>query len=51
VLVIYRLHQQFGLTGKAIASRAYPVGWYLNGCERLVFIEFDAETYDRAKAI
>lgn len=47
-----RLHQQVWPELEEAYRQAgiLQLGCYLNGCERLVFIEYDAETYDRAKA-
>jgi len=47
-----RLHQQIWPELEAAYRQAgiLQMGCYLNGCERVVFIEYDTETYDQAKA-
>ena len=47
-----RLHQQVWPELEAAYRQAgiLLMGCYLNGCDRLVFIEYDSETYDQAKA-
>ena len=47
-----RLHQQVWPELEAAYRQAgiLQMGCYLNGCERVVFIEYETEIYDQAKA-
>ena len=47
-----RLHQQVWPELEAAYRQAgiLQIGCYLNGCERVVFMEYDTETYDQSKA-
>jgi L-rhamnose mutarotase len=47
-----RLHQQVWPELEAAYRQAgiLQIGCYLNGCERVVFMEYDMETYDQARA-
>ena len=47
-----RLHQQVWPELEAAYRQAgiLQLGCYLNGCERVVFIEYESEIYDQAKA-
>jgi L-rhamnose mutarotase len=47
-----RLHQQVWPELEAAYRQAgiLQIGCYLNGCERVVFMEYESETYDQAKA-
>jgi L-rhamnose mutarotase len=47
-----KLHQQVWPELEAAYRQAgiLQVGCYLNGCERVVFIEYESGTYDQAKA-
>jgi L-rhamnose mutarotase len=47
-----RLHQQVWPELEAAYRKAgiLQISCYLNGCERMVFMEYESETYDPAKA-
>jgi len=47
-----RLHQQVWpeLEAAYLQAGILQMGCYLNGCERLVFIEYESEIYDQLKA-
>jgi L-rhamnose mutarotase len=47
-----RLHQQVWPELEAAYRQAgiLQIGCYLNGCERVIFLEYDTETYGQAKA-
>jgi L-rhamnose mutarotase len=47
-----RLHQQVWPELEAAYRQAgiLQIGCYLNGCERVVFMEYESEIYDKARA-
>ncbi len=47
-----RLHQQVWPELEAAYRQAgiLQIGCYLNGCERVVFMEYESEIYDQARA-